>query len=140
MIWAIGTLNAQDTANIFNFDFNKFKPIVQVFCSASYDFENNNYGYSFSRAHLGFQYQFNDKWSAKIIIDRGRATSVGTLTVTDSAGNQLRVQNSSKEGAYYTMFLKFASLQWKVSDKLTLEGGAVLQNHYITQERLWGFR
>jgi hypothetical protein len=38
------------------------------------------------------------------------------------------------------MWLKFASLQWKVNDKLTLEGGAILQNHYITQERFWGLR
>lgn len=117
-----------------------FKPIFQVFGTASYDVENNHYGYNFGRAHLGFQYHFNEKWNAKIIIDRGRATSVGDITVTDSLGNQLNVQNTSKEGAYYTMFLKFASLQWKVNDRLMLEGGAVLQNHYITQERFWGFR
>jgi len=116
------------------------KPIVQVFGTASYDIENNNYGYSVGRAHLGFQYKFNEKWSSKIIIDRGRATSVGEITVTDSLGNVLNVQNSSNEGAYYTMFLKFASLQWEVNDKLTLKGGAILQNHYITQERFWGLR
>ena len=52
----------------------------------------------------------------------------------------LNVQNPSKEGAYYTMFLKFASLKWKVNEKLSLEGGAILQNHYITQERFWGLR
>ncbi len=116
------------------------KPIVQVFGTASYNFENNKYGYNFGRAHLGFQYRFNESWLAKIIIDRGRATTVGEITVTDTNGNILTVQNTSKEGAYYTMFLKFASLQWKVNDKFTLEGGAILQNHYITQERFWGFR
>lgn len=116
------------------------KPIVQVFGTASYTIENNRYGYSFGRAHLGFQYQFNQKWSAKIIIDRGRATSVGEITVTDADGNNLDVKNSSKEGAYYTLFLKFASLQWNVNEKFSLEGGALLQNHYITQERFWGFR
>jgi len=57
-------------------------PIVQVFGTASYNLENNYYGFSFGRAHLGFQYQFNEKWSSKIIIDRGRATSVGEITVT----------------------------------------------------------
>jgi len=51
-----------------------------------------------------------------------------------------QVYSWTKEGAYYTMFLKFASLQWKVNDKLSLEGGAILQNHYITQERFWGLR
>ncbi|MDX9908138.1 MAG: hypothetical protein RBS23_01660 [Mariniphaga sp.] len=133
-------LKAQDSANVYHFDFKKLKPVVQVFGTASYNFDNNNYGYSFGRAHLGIQYQFNEKWNAKIIIDRGRATSVGELTVTDTSGNILTVQNTFVEGAYYTMFLKFASLQWIVNDKLTLEGGAILQNHYITQEKFWGLR
>lgn len=140
LMFATTALKAQDSANVYKFDFKKLKPIVQVFGTASYNLENQNYGYSFGRAHLGLQYQFNEKWNAKIIIDRGRATSVGEITVIDTNGNILPVQNTSKEGAYYTMFLKFASLQWIVNDKLTLEGGAILQNHYITQERFWGLR
>ncbi|MBU1013857.1 MAG: rhodanese-like domain-containing protein [Bacteroidetes bacterium] len=116
------------------------KPIVQVFGTASYDIENNLYNYSFGRAHLGFQYQFNEKWSAKIIIDRGRATTVGEITVSNSSGEIFNVKNTSSEGAFNTMFLKFASLQWKLNNKLTLEGGAILQNHYMTQEQFWGFR
>ncbi|MGZ2370347.1 hypothetical protein ACXR6G_11205 [Ancylomarina sp. YFZ004] len=131
---------AQDSTNVYKFNFKNLKPIVHVFGTASYDVENSNYEYSFGRAHLGFQYQFNEKWSSKIIIDRGRATSVGEITVTDVNGNILTVQNTSKEGAHYTMFLKYASLQWKVNDNFTLEGGAILQNHYITQERFWGLR
>ncbi len=130
----------QDSANIYHFDFNKLKPIVQVFSVAAYDVENSSYGYSFGRAHLGFQYQFNKKWGAKIIIDRGKSTSVGEITVTDADGNTLTVVNSSSEGSCYTMFLKFASLQWKANNRLTLESGAILQNHYITQERFWGLR
>ncbi|MCD6366347.1 MAG: hypothetical protein J7L46_02285 [Bacteroidales bacterium] len=132
--------NAQDSTNVYNFDFHKLKPIVQVFGTASYNFDENKYEYAFGRAHLGFQYQFNKKWNAKIILDRGRSTSVGKITVSDSVGNQFNVENTSKEGSYYTMWLKFASLQWKVNDKLTLEGGAILQNHYITMERFWGLR
>ncbi len=115
-------------------------PIVQIFGTASYNFDENRYDYNFGRAHLGFKYNFNDNWSAKIIIDRGRATSVGEITVNDLEGNPLEIQNTSKEGSYYSMFLKFASLQWNVNDKLTFEGGAILQNHYITQERFWGLR
>jgi hypothetical protein len=38
------------------------------------------------------------------------------------------------------MWLKFASLTWQVNDRLSLEGGALLQNHYIMQERFWGLR
>ena len=116
------------------------KPIVQVFGAASYNIEDEKYEYSFSRAHLGFQYQFNKDWQARIIIDRGRATSVEEISVTDAEGNPLTVQNTSNEGAYYTMYLKFASLRWQVTDNLSLEGGAILQNHYITQEHFWGLR
>lgn len=134
------SLSAQEKNAKNHFDFNKLTPIVQVFGTAAYDTEANTYGYSFGRAHLGFQYKFNDKWRSKIIIDRGRATSVGHITVTDTDGNTLSVENSATEGAYYTMFLKFASLEWQPNAQLTLEGGAILQNHYIPQERLWGLR
>ncbi|MCF8362681.1 MAG: outer membrane beta-barrel protein [Prolixibacteraceae bacterium] len=116
------------------------KPIVQVFGTAGYDVDNQRYSYGFGRAHLGFQYQFNDRWSGKIIIDRGRATTVGDITVTDADGNPLEVTNTASEGSYYTMWLKFASLNWQVNDHFLLEGGALLQNHYITQERFWGMR
>ncbi|MDA3910141.1 MAG: rhodanese-like domain-containing protein [Bacteroidales bacterium] len=118
----------------------KLTPIVQVFGTAAYDVKNELYGYSFGRAHLGFQYQFNNDWSAKMIIDRGRPTSLDNISVIDSAGNMLNVIYSSKEGSYYTMWLKFASLRWQVNDRLSLIGGALLQNHYITQERFWGLR
>ncbi len=118
----------------------KLSPIVQVFGTAAYDVENEHYGYSFGRAHLGFQYQFNKSWSAKMIIDRGRPTTIDDISVTDSAGNMLNVDYTTKEGSYYTMWLKFASLKWQVNDRLSLIGGALLQNHFITQERFWGLR
>jgi len=122
------------------FSFEKLKPIVQVFGTASYDFENERYSYGFGRAHLGFQYQFNEDWSAKIIIDRGRPTKIADITVEDYYGNILNIQDASNEGSYYTMFLKFASLKWQINKHWSIEGGSVLQNHYITQERFWGLR
>lgn len=115
-------------------------PIIHVFGTVLYDTDNNGYDFYSGRAHLGYQYQFSPKWSAKAVIDRGRATSVGNITVTDTSGNRLHVINQSKEGAYYTMYLKFATLQYRVNDKLTLQAGLILQNHYITQERFWGLR
>ncbi|MFW5872989.1 MAG: rhodanese-like domain-containing protein [bacterium] len=118
----------------------KLNPVVQVFGIAAYDIENNRYGYRFGRAHLGFQYQFNKAWSAKMIIDRGRPTMIDDIVVRDSAGNMLNVDYTSNEGGYYTMWLKFASLRWQVNDKVSFIGGALLQNHYITQERFWGLR
>jgi len=33
------------------------------------------------------------------------------------------------------MNLKFASLEWKPSEHFKMQAGAVLQNHYMTQER-----
>ncbi|MGQ1891403.1 outer membrane beta-barrel protein [Thermophagus sp. OGC60D27] len=115
-------------------------PIVQVFGTANYNVDDGVAGYSFGRAHLGFQYRFNEKWFGKIVIDRGQPTTVGDITVTDTDGNNLMVSNTSSEGSAYTMWLKFASLTWQVNDHLSLEGGALLQNHYITQERFWGMR
>lgn len=118
----------------------KLSPIVQVFGTAAYHVEDNHYSYGFGRAHLGFQYQFNKDWTAKMIIDRGRPTTLDNISVTDSAGNPLNVDYTANEGSYYTMWLKFASLKWQVNDRLSLVGGALLQNHYITQERFWGLR
>ncbi|MFN2396386.1 MAG: rhodanese-like domain-containing protein [Bacteroidales bacterium] len=127
----------QQDSNLFA---DKLSPIIQVFGTAAYDAESDRYGYSFGRAHLGFQYRFNNNWSAKIIIDQGRPSTLENISVTDTSGKVLHVEYTSKEGSYYTMWLKFASLTWQVNDKLYIEGGALLQNHYITQERFWGFR
>jgi len=135
--------SSQDSTNVFGFDHSRIKPVVQVFGNFEYNPSRDvskDYSFWFGRAHLGLQYQFNKNWSAKVIIDRGKPTTVGRISVTDSAGNTFLVNNTSKEGAMNTMFLKFASLQWIVNDYLTLEGGAILQNHYITQEKFWGYR
>ncbi|MFA8434041.1 MAG: hypothetical protein ACEPOZ_05950 [Marinifilaceae bacterium] len=140
LVLTSGKTFAQNKDDAFQFNFNKLKPIVQVFGTASYDVENDFSDYSIGRAHLGFQYEFSEKWSAKLIVDRGRPTHIGPITVTDIEGNELLVQSNTKEGSYYTMFLKFASLRWKVNRNLSFEGGAILQNHYITQEKFWGLR
>jgi len=119
------------------------QPIVQVFSAAGYTLSKgaeNKFGFGIGRAHLGLKYCFSDRWNAKIIIDRGRPTMPGPLFVTDSSGNSLNIENNIKTGSYYTMTLKFASLQWNATDKLTIEAGSILQNHYITQERFWGYR
>lgn len=134
------TAKAQDSTNVFGSDFNKVKPIVQVFCIADYNVSDNNYGFGIGRVHLGFKYQYNKNWSAKIILDRGRPTTLGQISVTDTSGNQLNVSNLSKEGSFYTMTLKFATLEWKVNNFIKIQAGGILQNHYITQERFWGYR
>lgn len=117
-----------------------FTPIVQVFGNANYSIEKNHYNFVLGRAHLGGKYAFNENWSAKIIIDRGRPTTIRDFIVTDSSGLTWNVSPNVKEGAYYTMWLKFASVKWQVSQDFSIETGAILQNHYITQERFWGYR
>ena len=118
----------------------QFVPVVQVFGITTYNITDHHYRYWIDRAFLGFQIKFNDRWSTKVLIDRGTPTSVGGISVTDSAGNAYNVTNTSREGAFYTMYLKLATLRWNVNDKLTLEGGVILQNHYITQDHFWKLR
>ena len=130
---------AQDSTRIET-PVRKFMPVVQVFGIASYDIPDHYYRYWIDRAFMGFQYKFNEKWSTKVLIDRGSPTTVGLITVTDSAGTQHYVTNSAHEGAYYTMYLKLATVRWNLSDRFSLEGGVILQNHYIPQDRFWGLR
>jgi len=119
------------------------KPIIQVFGNFDYNATKDvdkKYGFWFGRAHFGYEYQFSKQFSGKIIIDAGRPTTIGTISVADTSGNNLAVTNTSKDGAYYTMNLKFASIEWKPLEIFIIQMGAVLQNHYITQEKFWGYR
>lgn len=122
---------------------SKGKVIVQVFGNFDYNATSNaqkSYGFWFGRAHLGYEYQFDHQFTGKVIIDAGRPTTVGQIQVTDPDGNDLEVTNPSKEGSHYTMTLKFASLEWRPNGNVTIQVGGVLQNHYITQEKFWGYR
>lgn len=119
------------------------KPIIQVF--GNFDFNasegaEKKYGFWFGRAHFGYEYHFSQQFSGKIILDAGRPTTFGETIVTDSAGNVLSVNSTGKEGSFYTMTLKFASLEWRPLDFLKIQAGGILQNHYITQEKFWGYR
>ena len=139
----VGYAVTQDTANVFGFNSKKGKPIVQVFGNFDYNATRDaqkKYAFWFGRAHLGYEYQFSKQFAGKLVIDMGRPTTVGQIEVTDTAGNQLDVSNASKEGSYYTMTLKFASLEWRPNDHIRIQAGGVLQNHYITQEKFWGYR
>ncbi len=119
------------------------KPIVQVFGYSKIDASENAkqpVSFGITRAHMGYQYNFSKTCMAAVIADLAGRTTTTEIIVTDTSGQQLPVSNSGKEGSYYTAFLKFAYIQWKPSDKLTLQIGGVLQNHYITQEKFWGYR
>lgn len=121
----------------------KGRPIIQVF--GNFDFNasrgaEKKYGFWFGRAHFGYEYQFSEAFSGKIILDMGRPTTLGHIAVKDSAGNPLDVLFTGKDGSFYSMTLKFASLEWRPARFLKIQAGGILQNHYITQEKFWGYR
>ncbi len=134
------SLFAQTNDSIFK---SYGKPVVQVFAYSKYDVSENAkqpISFGITRAHIGYQYNFSKELMGTVIADLAGRTTSTDIMVTDANGKQLTVTNSGKEGSYYTAFLKFAYLQWKPSDKLTLQFGGILQNHYITQENFWGYR
>lgn len=121
----------------------KGKPIIQVFGNFDYNATENaqkQYAFWFGRAHLGYEYLFNEQFAGKIILDAGRPTTVGAIEVNDTSENNFDVSNTSKEGSYYTITLKFASLEWKPTPFIKIQAGGILQNHYITQEKFWAYR
>lgn len=139
LIMGIKNLQGQTPDSISS----KGKPIIQVFGNFDYNASKEaqkQYGFWFGRAHFGYEYKFNENFSGKIILDAGRPTTIGQIVVTDTTGHNLNTSNTSKEGSYYTMTLKFASLEWNPNPYIKIQAGGVLQNHYITQEKFWGYR
>jgi len=95
------------------------KPSVKVFSNFNYNLttvegETAFKEFEIKRAYLGYQYNFDDKLSAKITFDVG-----------------------ADDGSLYTAFLKIASLSWKASDKLTLNFGQVGTKNFKFQEKSW---
>lgn len=119
------------------------KPIIQMFGNINYNPTQGvtkRLGFNIVRTYLGYEYRFSKHFSGKVVVDAGRPTTVGTIMVWDSSGNQMFVTNSSREGSFYTMFLKFASIEWTPSSQFKLIAGAIPLNHFITQERFWNYR
>jgi hypothetical protein len=123
-----------------------FKPegkvVLHVIVRTLYetDGSSNKYGMYINRAFFGYRYRFHPKWSGTVVIDAGRPTVFGNLKVTDTAGNNYPNSYEYKEGSYYTISLKFAYIEFNPSPKIKLQAGGILQNHYSTQEKFWGYR
>lgn len=124
-----------------------FKPsgniVMQVFGYSKTDLNAASpiFDFGIGRAHFGYNYNFTPQLSAALIVDAaGRTTTLGTGFVTDQYGYQKPLTTTGREGSFYTAFLKFAYIQWKVNDWSRLQIGGILQNHYITQEKFWGYR
>lgn len=140
LIFLSGALTAQTSHSDFKPSGNV---VMQVFGYSKTDLNSStgNLGFGIGRAHIGYSYNFSPQISATLIVDAaGRTTSLGASYVIDVNGNQLPVTTTGREGSFYTAFLKFAYIQWKVNDWARFQIGGILQNHYITQEKFWGYR
>ncbi|MCU0371255.1 MAG: hypothetical protein MUC31_07565, partial [Bacteroidales bacterium] len=81
------------------------------------------YGMYINRAFFGYRYFFHPKWSGTLVIDAGRPTVFGNLTVNDTSANPLPTSYDYSEGSYYTISLKFAYLEFNPTSKLKLQAG-----------------
>ena len=102
--------------------FSQGKPHVKVFSNFNYDLnsdDNNTYqAFEVKRAYLGYGYNLADNFSVKVTFDVGK----------NSAGSS------------YTTFLKIAALNWKASDKLSLNFGMIGTKNFKFMEKAWGKR
>lgn len=123
-----------------------FKPggtiLIQVINRTIYENqgEKNKFGMYINRSHFGYSYLFSPKWKAAVVVDAGRPTIFGNLSVKDSTGNNLNTSYSYQQGSYYTITLKFSYIEYNPTKDIKLQAGGILQNHYITQEKFWGYR
>ena len=126
----VSTLAAQEKEPVFN---GAGKPIIQVFGNFDLNLGKDHgkrYGFWIGRAHFGYEHQFSEQFSGRIVLDVGRPTLF----------SQFSEMGGYKEGSYYSVTLKFASLEWMPNEHIRIQAGSILQNHYITQEKFWGYR
>lgn len=73
--------------------------------------------FEIERAYLGYDYTFNDKLSAKVIMDVGK-----------------------DDGSDYTYYLKAAQVDYKALDWAKFSIGMIGLNQFSDQEKNWGYR
>jgi hypothetical protein len=91
----------------------------KIFSNFNFSVNDKAAGFGITRTYFGYKYQYNDDWSAKLTLDVGGAD-------TDTYAR--------------TAYLKVAALQWKATDKLTVNFGQVGLKQFKTQEKNWGYR
>ena len=112
------------TFTLLTFGFNALaqgQPHAKIFSNFNYDLsadDNAFKTFEISRAYLGYGYKFDNKFSAKVTFDVG----------------------SNSSGSAYTAFLKVASLNWKASDKLSVNFGQIGTKNFKFMEKAWGYR
>lgn len=109
------------TLNSFGQDDTKGKVFSTIFWNFNSDFTKNasmKNAFEIKRVYLGYNYNLDDKLSAKITFDVGK--------------------NSS--GSSYTAFLKTAQIDWKLEKNVKLSFGMIGNKQFKFQEKIWGYR
>jgi len=120
LVLAIGSVSfAQDESS------DAFKPSGKVTGKIFLNYHlnatpdaNQLSSFEMNRAYFGYQYNFSENISAKILLD-------GT---------------KKSDASSYTMFVKNALVNWKASDQLKLAAGIIGQTQFNIQEKLFGYR
>lgn len=73
--------------------------------------------FEIERAYLGYDYTYNEKFSAKVLMDIGK-----------------------DDGSDYTFYLKAAQLDYKAADWAKISVGMIGLNQFSDQEKNWGYR
>ena len=83
--------------------------------------------FQLTRAHLGYNYQFSESLSSRVLFD----ISNPKITVEDTL--------NGKSSLNHTAHLKFASLTYKL-DQITISGGMIQLTQFKLQDKIWGRR
>lgn len=78
---------------------------------------NQKSAFEIERAYLGYDYSFDDKFSAKVLMDIGK-----------------------DDGSDYTFYLKAAQVDYKAADWAKISAGMIGLNQFNDQEKNWGYR
>ena len=74
--------------------------------------------FELTRAYLGYNYTFNDKFSAGILLDAGKGSPASD----------------------HSVFIKNAKLDYKADSWITLSAGIFGMKQFLDQENFWGYR
>ena len=109
------------TLNSFSQDDAKGKVFSTIFWNFNSDFTKDaskKNAFELKRVYLGYDYNIDDKLSAKITFDIGKNTS----------------------GSSYTAFLKTAQIDWSLQKNTKISFGMIGGKQFKYQEKIWGYR
>lgn len=109
------------TLNSFSQNDAKGKVFSTIFWNFNSDFTKDaskKNAFELKRVYLGYDYNIDDKLSAKITFDIGKNTS----------------------GSSYTAFLKTAQIDWSLQKNTKISFGMIGGKQFKYQEKIWGYR